>query len=51
VHIEEVTGGVFRIEGSRTNFVLVVDGLDVTMIDSGYPKDRDLVDTAVTRIG
>lgn len=51
MNIQETAGGVFRIEGSRTNFVLVVDGTDVTMIDSGYPKDRDLVDTAVTRIG
>ncbi len=51
MHIEEVAGGVFRIEGSHTNFVLVVDGAEVTMIDSGYPKDRDLVDTAVEEIG
>jgi len=49
--IEEVAGGVFLVEGSRTNFVLVVDGAELTMIDSGYPKDRDLVDTAVTKIG
>jgi len=51
MHIEEVAGGVFRVEGSRTNFVFVVDGAELTMIDSGYPKDRDLVDTAVTKIG
>jgi glyoxylase-like metal-dependent hydrolase (beta-lactamase superfamily II) len=49
--IEQVADGVFRAEGSHTNFALVVDGADVTIIDSGYPKDRDLVDAAVTQIG
>lgn len=51
MNVQEVAAGVFRVEGSHTNFVLVVDGTEVTMIDSGYPKDRDLVDTAVSRIG
>jgi len=51
MNIEEVAGGVFRVEGSHTNFVLLVDGTEVTMIDSGYPKDRDLVDASVARIG
>ena len=42
---------MFFIEASDTNFVLVVDGQNVTIIDSGYPKDRDLVDASVAKIG
>ncbi len=49
--LEEVAGGVFFVEASHTNFVLIVDGTDVTMVDSGYPKDRDLVDASVAKIG
>ena len=50
MQLEEVAGGVFFVEASHTNFVLIVDGTDVTMVDSGYPKDRDLVDASVARI-
>lgn len=51
VHIEELADGVFSVEASHTNFALVVDRSNVTIVDSGYPKDRDLVDASVTRIG
>jgi glyoxylase-like metal-dependent hydrolase (beta-lactamase superfamily II) len=51
MEIDEVTAGVFMVEASHTNFVLLVDGSDVTMVDNGYPKDRDLVDASVTKIG
>lgn len=51
MHIEEVAAGVFWVEASHTNFILLADGTDVTMVDSGYPKDRELVDAAVGRIG
>jgi len=50
-NIEEVTSGVFFVEASDTNFVLLVNGQSVTSVDSGYPKDRDLVDAAVAGIG
>lgn len=51
VRLDEVARAVFRVEGSHNNFVLIVDGTDVTMVDSGYPKDRDLVDASVAKIG
>ena len=51
MNIDEVAGGVFWVEASHTNFVLIVDGTNVTMVDSGYPKDRDLVDASVAKIG
>ena len=50
MQLDEVAGGVFWVEASHTNFVLIVDGTDVTMVDSGYPKDRDLVDESVSKI-
>jgi glyoxylase-like metal-dependent hydrolase (beta-lactamase superfamily II) len=49
--IEEVAAGVYSVEASHTNFALLVDGIEVTLVDSGYPKDRDLVDASVARIG
>ena len=51
MQLEEVAGGVFWVEASHTNFVLIVAGTDITMVDSGYPKDRNLVDASVARIG
>ncbi|MDJ0954244.1 MAG: MBL fold metallo-hydrolase [Acidimicrobiia bacterium] len=51
MELDEVAGGVFWVEASHTNLVLVVDGSDVTMVDSGYPKDRGLVDVSVAEIG
>ena len=50
-NIEEAASGLFFVGASDTNFVLVADGQNVTMVDSGYPKDRDLVDAAVAKIG
>lgn len=50
-NIEEAAPSVFFVTASDTNFVLVVDGHTVTMVDSGYPKDRDLVVDAVSKIG
>lgn len=49
--LDEVARGVFRVEASHNNFVLIDDGTDVTIVDSGYPKDRDLVDASVAKIG
>lgn len=47
----EVGSRVYFVEASNTNFVLIVDGDAVTVFDSGYPKDRDLVETSVREIG
>lgn len=51
MEIEEVASGVYWVEASHTNFVLVVEGRDVTLVDSGYPKDAVTVDAAVAKIG
>lgn len=48
---DEVASGVFAVGASHTNFVVIVDGDEVTFVDSGYPKDRELVEAAVRYVG
>lgn len=47
----EVASQVYFVEASDVNFVLIVDGDEVTLVDSGYPKDRNLVEASVREIG
>lgn len=47
----EVGPGVHHVEASHTNFALIRDGDALTLVDSGYPKDRGLVEAAVGRVG
>ena len=49
--VHEVASQVHVVTGSHTNFVLVVDGDEVTVVDSGYPRDRGLLETAIRHIG
>lgn len=47
----EVASQVYFVEASDVNFVLIVDGDEVTVVDSGYPRDRNLVEASVREIG
>lgn len=47
----EVASQVFFVQASRTNFVVVREGGEVTLIDCGYPKDRGLVQTSLRHLG
>lgn len=47
----EVAAGTFAVEGSHTNFALVVDGDEVTLVDTGYPRDRRRLEAALALIG
>lgn len=49
--VREVGPDVFHVEVSHTNAVLVREGDELTLIDSGYPRDRHLVDAAVRQLG
>ena len=40
----QVADGGFVVETDLVNWVLLVDGSDVTLIDSGYPGQRALVE-------
>ncbi len=46
-----VTDSVHLVEGDAVNWVLVTDGSGVTMIDSGYPGDRDDVLASLSELG
>lgn len=47
----EVGSGVFFVEASHTNFVLLCEGDELTLVDSGYPKDRRLLESSVRQTG
>lgn len=47
----EVGAGVHFVEASHTNFVLIEDDGELTLVDSGYPRDRALLEAAVRRLG
>lgn len=47
----QVADGVFVVETDLVNWVLLVDGSDVTLIDSGYPGQRALVEGSLRALG
>lgn len=47
----QVTSDVFLVEGIASNWVIVRDGQDLTLIDGGYPKDLDGVVASVEELG
>lgn len=49
--VQEVGAGVWHVRASHTNFVLVRDGGSVTLIDTGYPGDRQLLEHAIRQAG
>ena len=49
--VSEVAPGVFRGHGTQVNWYLVVEGADVTVIDSGYPGDLAKVHESLNAIG
>lgn len=46
-----VGDGVTMVMGSHTNFVVVEEGDAVTLVDTGYPRDRDRLVTALEGLG
>ncbi|WP_375491024.1 MBL fold metallo-hydrolase [uncultured Jatrophihabitans sp.] len=50
-HVTQVADGVWSATGTDTNWVLLRDGSDVTLIDAGYPGDADAVEASVREIG
>jgi glyoxylase-like metal-dependent hydrolase (beta-lactamase superfamily II) len=51
VEVVEVADGVHHAGAKHVSWVLVTDGADVTLIDSGYPGDRSRVIASLERIG
>jgi glyoxylase-like metal-dependent hydrolase (beta-lactamase superfamily II) len=51
VDVVEVASGVFQARAKHVCWVLVVDGGEVTLVDTGYPGDHDRVLASLSRIG
>ena len=49
--VTEVSGGTYLVNGSASNWVLLTEGDDLTLIDAGYPADFDDVITSIKTIG
>jgi glyoxylase-like metal-dependent hydrolase (beta-lactamase superfamily II) len=49
--LAEVAGGVWLVAGTDTNWVLVTEGADVTLVDVGYPRDLPGVLSSLAAIG
>lgn len=43
--------GIHLVAGNNTNWILVEDGGALTLVDSGYPGDRDAVEASVRELG
>jgi glyoxylase-like metal-dependent hydrolase (beta-lactamase superfamily II) len=51
VLVSEAAPGVFLGRGTDVNWVLLREGSDLTLIDSGYPGDRDRVLASIAEVG
>lgn len=51
VEVVEVASGVFLARAKHVGWVLVVDGGEVTLVDTGYPGDRERVIASLRQIG
>jgi len=49
--VVEVAPGVHHARAKHVSWVLVTDGMAVTLVDTGYPGDRDAVLESLDRIG
>ncbi|MDF0530990.1 MBL fold metallo-hydrolase [Tsukamurella sp. 8F] len=49
--VTEVARGVFVARGTHVNFILLVEGSDVTLIDAGWHGDADTVERSVAAVG
>jgi glyoxylase-like metal-dependent hydrolase (beta-lactamase superfamily II) len=49
--IVRVESNVYAVSGSNTNWVIVKDGDSCTLVDAGYPGDRDAVLASLEAVG
>ncbi|WP_406481212.1 MBL fold metallo-hydrolase [Streptomyces sp. NBC_01615] len=49
--IVEAAAGVHLVHGSNTNWVILTDGNAVTLVDTGYPGDREEVLASLDALG
>lgn len=51
VHVVEVAPGVWHARAKHVGWALLVDGSEVTVVDTGYPGDRDRLVASLERVG
>lgn len=51
VEVVEIASGVWQARAKHVGWVLVVDGHEVTLVDTGYPGDHDRVIASLAQIG
>jgi glyoxylase-like metal-dependent hydrolase (beta-lactamase superfamily II) len=51
LQMEEVSAGVWMATGTDTNWALVNEGRDVTLVDAGYPRDLPQVMASLEQVG
>lgn len=49
--VHQVADGTYLVHGNHTNWVILTDGDAATLIDTGYPKDRQLVLESLAAVG
>ncbi|MET9387799.1 MBL fold metallo-hydrolase [Streptomyces sp. NPDC002928] len=49
--VQHVADGTYLVHGSNTNWVILTEGDAVTLIDTGYPGDRQLVMESLAAVG
>ncbi|MFJ8664025.1 MBL fold metallo-hydrolase [Streptomyces sp. NPDC093795] len=49
--IRQVADGTYLVHGSNTNWIILTDGGDATLIDTGYPGDRASLLESLTKVG
>ncbi|MCX4235136.1 MBL fold metallo-hydrolase [Streptomyces ortus] len=49
--IRQVADGVHLVHGSNTNWVILTEGDAVTLVDTGYPGDREKVLASLSAVG
>ncbi|MGP4014119.1 MBL fold metallo-hydrolase [Streptomyces sp. 4N124] len=49
--VRQVADGTYLVHGSNTNWVILSEGDAVTLIDTGYPGDRELLLASLAEVG
>ncbi|OUD02327.1 MBL fold metallo-hydrolase [Streptomyces swartbergensis] len=49
--VHHVADGTYLVHGSNTNWVILTEGDAVTLVDTGYPGDREQLLASLARVG
>ncbi|MEU2912626.1 MBL fold metallo-hydrolase [Streptomyces massasporeus] len=49
--VQQIADGTFLVHGSNTNWVILTEGDAVTLVDTGYPGDREQLLASLAQVG